>query len=311
MTKNYKVVFAGSGPYAEPIFAALVKSFNNLTLVTKKNEPLGQSIKTTKPTVKALGSSKNIPTFEINNKSELLDVVKKIKPDLVVVSSLGMIITEETLKIPKYGFINIHYSLLPAYRGPSPVQFAILNGDKETGFVIQKISNGVDEGDILYQSDAVTLNDDETTVTLRDKLLDLAAQKIETVVYDYIQDKITLKPQVHTKATYSKIITKSDGKIDWGEPAKIISRKIRAYTPWPGTYTQWTGKVLKILEATISDNESEQEIGTFYEIGQKKYGVQTGKGTLLIEKLQLEGKKPLETSDFLLGNSQMIGAVLG
>lgn len=307
---NLKVAFAGSGPYAEPIFESLVKSFDILTLITKKNESMGQSVKTTKPTVKVLARSKNIPTFEIISKSDLLEVIQKIKPDLVVVSSLGIIITEETLKMPKYGFINIHYSLLPAYRGTSPVQSTILNGDTKTGFVMQKVAKGVDEGDILYQHD-INLIGSETSVTLRNKLLDLAAQKIETVVVDYIQGKTIPKQQDHNKATYSKIITKKDGKIDWSEPAEVIERKIRAYTPWPSAYTFWGGKMLKILEAEVLNNDSGGKVGTFYEVGPKTYGIQTGKDTLVINKLQLEGKKPLLVSDFLLGNSKIVGEVLG
>ncbi len=306
---NLRLAFAGSGPYAEPIFESLVEKFDNLTLITKKNEPLGQSVKTTKPTVKILAKSRNIPTFEIDGKSDLLKAVQKIKPDLVVVSSLGVIITEETLKIPKYGFINIHYSLLPTYRGTAPVQSTILNGDKKTGFVIQKVMQGVDEGDILYQQ-SISLDGSEDSVTLRNKLLNLASQKIENVIIDYIQGKITPKKQDRAKATYSKIIKKSDGLINWSESAETIERKVRAYTPWPSTYTFWNGKMLKILKAEVLNENSKEEPGIFLKINQV-YGIQTGKGILIVRKLQLEGKKAMTAEEFIRGYRNIVGSILG
>ncbi len=306
---SLKLVFAGSGPYADPIFESLVKSFNNLTLITKKNEPLGQSVKTTKPTVKILAKSRNIPTFEISDKSDLLKAIQKIKPDLVVISSLGVIITEEALKIPKHGFINIHYSLLPAYRGTSPVQSAILNGDKRTGFVIQKVVKGVDEGDILFQQ-SIILDGSENSVTLRNKLLNLATQKIEKVIIDDIQGKITPKKQDHSRATYSKILSKTDGKINWNKTAEIIKREIRAYNPWPGTYTFWGGKILKILEAEVLEENSKEKPGTFLKVNQG-YSIQTGKNLLAVKKLQLEGKKAMTTEEFIRGYRNIVGSILG
>ena len=307
--KSLKIIFAGSGFFAEPIFKSLVEKFDNLTLITKKDKPRGRNGISTESAIKKLAKSKDIPIFEVGDKLELEKVIEQIKPELVVVSSLGIIITKKTLYIPKHGSLNVHYSLLPLHRGSSPVQSTILSGDKKAGFVIQKIAEEVDAGDIVYK-DGFNLNSKETTKTLGKTLLNMAAGKLPDIITDYIEGKLTVEVQEHTKATYSKIIQKSDGKIDWGEPAEIIERKVRAYTSWPSAYTFWNGKMLKILESEVFDNESRQKNGTFYEISPKEYGIQTGKETLVIQKLQLEGKKPLNISDFILGNSKIIGETL-
>ncbi|MDO8507406.1 MAG: methionyl-tRNA formyltransferase [bacterium] len=315
-TKNVKIAFAGSGPFAEPIFKALVENFDNLNLVTKKDKPRGRGGASLEPALKKLAKSKDIPIFEAENKLEFEKVTEQINPDLVIVSSLGIIITPKTLDMPKYGFLNVHYSLLPLHRGSSPVQSTILSGDKKAGFVIQKVAEEVDAGDIIYK-DELDLNGRETTETLGETLLNMAAAKLPDIIMDYIDGKITPKTQDHSKATFSKIIQKSDGKIDWNEPAETIERKVRAYAPWPSAYTFWDGKMLKIIEATASDINSGQKPGTFIKLDSGSgsemtglYGVQTIKGTLLVNKVQLEGKKPLKTSDFLLGNSKIIGEIL-
>lgn len=307
---NFKLAFAGGGPFAEPIFAELASKFDDLILISKEDKPKGRSGKSEKSVIMALAEARNIPIFEPRNKVELEEIVNKIKPDLVVVASLGIIITEKTLEMPTYGFLNVHFSLLPLHRGPSPVQFTILSGDKEAGITIQEVVAEIDAGKVIYKYE-IGLKGDETTKSLGRTLSEIAGYKLPDVILDYIDETITPMKQDHSKATFTKIIQKSDGKIDWSESAETIERKVRAYTPWPGTYTYWNGKLLKIMEATVSDNESRQEYGTFYEIGSKTYGIQTGKGTLLINKLQLEGKKPLFISDFLLGNSKIIGEVLG
>ncbi len=307
--KNLKLAFAGGGPFAEPIFAKLVEDFDNLTLISKEDKPSGRGGKTEKSAIKTLAESKNIPIYEPKNKVELEEIISRIKPDLVVVVSLGIIITENTLKIPNYGFLNVHFSLLPLYRGPSPVQATILSGDKRGGFTIQKVVPEIDAGDIIYKQE-IDLSGGETTQSLGKELSDLAALKIADIIQSYISGNITPQPQEQAKAMFSKMIKKSNGKIDWSESAEIIERKVRAYTSWPSAYTYWNGKMLKIIETDILSQDSGERIGTFLDLGDKKCGVQTGNGILVIKKLQLEGKKPLNVSDFLLGNSKIINEVL-
>lgn len=308
-TKKVKIAFAGSGSFAEPIFSKLTENFDNLILISKEDKPKGRNGKTEKSAIKILADAKNIPIFEPKTKSELEAIIIKIKPDLVVVASLGIIITENTLKVPTYGFINVHFSLLPLHRGPSPVQFTILEGDKKAGITIQKVVPEIDTGDVIFRKE-IGLNGSETTEFLGKILTKLASKNIMNVVLSYINGKVVSEKQDDSKSTLTKIIEKSDGRINWNDPAAIIERKVRAYKPWPSAYTFWNGKLLKIIEATASDTNSGQTTGTFLDLGDKKCGIQAGNGTLVVTKLQLEGKKPLDISDFLLGNSKIIGDIL-
>jgi methionyl-tRNA formyltransferase len=307
---NLKIAFAGGGSFAESIFSKLAEDFHDLTLISKEDKPKGRSRKSEKPKIKKIAGNKDIPIFEPKNKAELEEILKKISPDLVIIVSLGIIITENTLKIPAYGFLNVHFSLLPLHRGPSPVQSTILSGDKKSGFTVQKVVKEIDAGDIIYRQE-VNLNGKETTENLGRNLSNIAANKISGVVMDYVEGKITPQKQDHSKATFSKIIKKSDGRIDWSKPAGKIERKVRAYTPWPSAYTFWNGKMLKILEAGVLNEDSGEKPGTFYKVSPEKYSIQTGNSILIIKKLQLEGKKPLAISDFILGNSKIIDSVLG
>jgi methionyl-tRNA formyltransferase len=202
--------------------------------------------------------------------------IKKIKPDLVIVANYGKIIPQDILNIPRYGFLNVHPSLLPKYRGPSPIQFSILNGDKETGITIILMDAKVDHGPILAQRKTI-IGENETAAELRDRLAVLGAKLLIDVIPDWLRGKIKLRRQDERKATYTKILVREDGKIDWKKSVKVIERQIRAFCPWPGTYTFYKGKRLKILKARLEKNK------------------------LIIEEVQLEGKKPTSFEDFLRG----------
>ena len=228
----------------------------------------------------------------------LADDFKKIKilePDLVVIASYGRIIPREILKIPKYGCLNVHGSLLPKYRGPSPIQTAILNGDKETGVTIILMDEKIDHGDIVANSkfNPAKCGTKFTYEQLLKELASLGAKLLVETIPKWIAGEIKPKPQDEKKATYTKIIKKEDGKIDWSKPADEIERQIRAFNPWPGTFTFWkkNNKVIrvKILEAEVSQPTADQP--------------KAGKDNkLIIKKLQPEGKKPMTFEDFKRGH---------
>lgn len=298
---NVKMVFAGSGPFAEPVFESLAKEFKNLTLILKE-------FSKKEPEIVVLAKKYHIPYLTVSDKTSFHKVLERENPDVAVVVSFGIIIDKATLDIPKHSFVNVHYSLLPKYRGPSPVQFAILSGDKETGITFQKMAEGIDEGDVLYQ-ETLPISEDDTTETLGRKLTLLSAKKLPGIMRALVVGTIILEKQTGD-VSFSKIIQKSDGKIDWTQSAGKIERKVRAYTPWPSAYTFWNGKMLKIIEAETLRSDSSEKTGTFYQAQDGNSGVQTGSGILVVKKLQLEGKKPLATSDFLLGYPKIIGANL-
>jgi len=207
--------------------------------------------------------------------------LKELKPDLVIVASYGKIIPKEILEIPKYGSLNIHPSLLPKYRGPSPIQTAILNGDKETGVTIILMDEKIDHGEIISNSKFLISNKKTTYQELNKKLAELGVKLLIKTIPKWINKEIKTKPQDHSKATYTKILKREDGKIDWSKPGREIERQIRAFNPWPGTFTfiKHKNKTLriKVLEANIKDNK------------------------LIIKKLQPEGKKAMSFEEFKRG----------
>lgn len=206
-----------------------------------------------------------------------LDDIEKINPDLVIVANFGKIISEKLLKIPKYGCLNLHPSLLPKYRGASPLQTAILNGDKETGTSIILMDEKIDHGPILAQK-KTDIFPSETTEKLCNRLALLSSELLINVVPGWVKGEKKPVPQNEKKASYTKILNRKDGEIDWKKSPKEIERKIRALQPWPGTHTFYKGKRIKVLKSRLE------------------------KGKLIIEEVQPEGKKPMRFKDFLLGH---------
>lgn len=206
-----------------------------------------------------------------------LEDIKKIGPELVVVANFGKIIPQELLDIPRLGCLNVHPSLLPKYRGPSPIQTAILNGDKQTGVTIFLMDAQVDHGPILAQKKTI-IGENETAPLLYERLAYLGADLLIDTIPDWIQGKIKLQPQDERRAVYTKKLTRAQGEIDWTRSVKFIDRQIRALQPWPGAYTFYQGKRLKILKAEVKKNQ------------------------LILREVQLEGKKPMAFEDFLRGH---------
>jgi len=249
--------------------------------------------------------------------SVLIEKLNKLKPDLAVIAAYGKILPKEILEIPRYGFINVHPSLLPKYRGASPIQCAILNGDKETGVTIMKIDEKMDHGKIISNL-KTKISKLDTYETLSKKLAELGAELLIKTIPDYISGKIKPVEQDHLQATYTKIIKKEDGKIDWTKNAESIERMTRAYYPWPSAWTTWNGKILKILEADISKYKNNFQIGEVFLLKHpnvlRNVGmllcVKCGIGNLIIKKLQLEGGKILTTKEFLNGHKYFVGSIL-
>jgi len=207
--------------------------------------------------------------------------------------------------MPKYGALNIHPSLLPKYRGASPIQTTILNGDRETGVTIILMDEEMDHGNIISNSKFLISNK-PTYEKLSEKLADVGAELLIKTLPDWISGKIKAGPQDHSQATFCKIIKKEDGKIDWNKSAEEIEKQIRAYSVWPTTYTQ----NLKILEADLENKKTDKIIGEVFLDENKNLCVQTGDGILILKQVQLEGKKPMPIKDFLNGHPEIVGNTL-
>ncbi|MBI2446819.1 MAG: methionyl-tRNA formyltransferase [Parcubacteria group bacterium] len=246
--------------------------------------------------------------------SILIEKLNNLKPDLAIIAAYGKILPKEILEIPHHGFINVHPSLLPKYRGASPIQYAILNGDEEMGVTIMKIDEDMDHGPILAISKLQITNPKITYLELSKELAELGAELLIKTIPNYISGKITPVEQDHEKATYTKIIKKEDGKIDWSKSAESIERMTRAYYPWPGAYAKLKiknekFKIVKVIEAEIH-KESNHVVGEVFLTKDSQLAIKCGIGSLIIKKLQLEGGKVLLAKEFLNGHKDFIGSIL-
>lgn len=328
MKSSPSILFMGTPQFAATALQGLITAGFNVTgVITRPDTSKGRSSSKTFSEGKIVANEHKIPVFQPENKSELVEVVKKLNPNLIVVAAYGMIVPKEVLDTPKYGALNIHGSLLPKYRGASPIAEAILNGDKETGITIMKMSLGMDEGDIISaykvpiiqhhselsegsRDSSVPQNDKvvcDTTATLAEKMAELGAKAIIETIPDWISGKLKAIPQDNSLATYCRKITKEDGHIDWTKPAEQIERMVRAYQPWPTAYTFVDGIRVKILEARLCEKDCEVAnpgVGVLH-LGTGHICVRTGKDVLKITLLQPEGKKPMSATDYINGNKQL------
>jgi len=229
------------------------------------------------------------------------------------VAAYGEIIPKKILQIPKYGCLNVHPSLLPKYRGASPLQSTILNGDKETGITLILITEKMDEGPILDQLKIKIENKKILPEELAKKLADLGGDLLVKIIPKWIKNEIKPKKQNEKEATYTKIIKKEDGKIDWSKPAENLEKQIRAFHPWPGSFCRADDKIIKILKAfTLKQTKGSPQgpLGKTYLATNEQIAVQCKNDYLIIEELQFEGKKKITAKDFLKGNINFIGKIL-
>ena len=239
-----------------------------------------------------------------------VEEMRTLKPDAMVVIAFGQILPKSLLDLPKYGCVNIHASLLPKYRGAAPIQWAVINGDEETGITTMMMDVEMDTGDMLEKT-VVKLNPDETGGSLFDRLSLLGGDLILSTLSKLEKGEITPQPQDHAQATYVKKISKSMGDIDWTMDAVSIERLVRGLNPWPSAFTRWNGKMLKIWEAKVlSDLETKAPCGSVISASDEGLKIQTGNGVLCVTSLQLEGKKRMDTAAFLRGYQVESGFIM-
>ncbi len=305
----------GTPKFALPSLQALINDSNlevNL-VITQPDKSTGRN-KILKPSpIKELALSNNIEVFtldKIKSDAKIKEKIIKANPDVIVVVAYGKILPQEILDISKMGTVNIHASILPKYRGASPVVGSILAGDKQTGVTLMKLDAQMDTGPIIAISQPVLISQNDTTATLSDKLAKIGANLLISNLTKYIEGQIKPQPQDNTQATYVKLIKKSDGQINWNESAEIIARKIRAYIPWPSAFTKYQNKLLKIVSAITIDKTTGKTPGTIWLTDDKYPAVNTSLGSLKLIEVQLAGKKPMSGKNFLLGQSGFINSKL-
>lgn len=298
-----KIVFFGTPDFAVPFLISL-RSNSEVdveAVVTQPDKPVGRKKELTAPPIKVEALNKNMSVLQpasIKNNSEFINLLKSLNADFFVVIAYGMIFSKEMLEIPKYGCINVHASLLPKYRGASPIQSALLNGDDETGIAIMHMSEKLDTGDI-YLIKKMEIKNDDNYETLALKLSEFGAILLPTTLRDVKNGELSPIKQDDSKATYCKKFTKQDAMINpVKENAKQIINKLRAFTPWPGIFTKFKEKRLRILKAAISDVKANP--GELIESDSKLILGTIQKSLELIE-VQLEGKKASLAKDFING----------
>ena len=309
-----RVIFMGTPDFATGTLEEIVKAGHEVVgVVTQPDKPKGRG-KTMMPTpVKETALKYNLPVYQPRKvrEPEFVELLRSLKPDVMVVAAFGQIITKEILEMPKYGCINVHASLLPAYRGAAPIQWAVINGDKESGVTIMQMDEGIDTGDMIEKA-VVPIAEDETGGSLFDKLSHTGAKLCVKVLKDLEEGTAVGEKQPEESTTpYAKMIDKKMGEVDWKKSAKEIEQLIRGLNPWPSAYTKVHGKTLKLWKAKVLLETSQMKPGQIAKVTKDSLAVQTGQGMLEIQELQLEGKKRMDTSSFLRGYALAEGESLG
>jgi methionyl-tRNA formyltransferase len=313
-----RLVFMGTPAFAVPSLEALVdRGFPVAAVITQPDRPAGRAGAPRPPPVKAAAARLGLEVLqpETLRSPEALAALRAIAPDLIVIVAYGQILRRAVLDLPPLGCLNVHASLLPKLRGAAPIQAAIREGFAETGVTIMRVTPPLDAGPILAQA-ATPIRPDDTAATLGDRLAHLGAELLVDTIPRWQRGEIQPREQDETQATYSRPLRKEDGDLDWSEPAEALARACRAYTPWPGCYSSWDGRQVRFLEVAPRPEWSGPEPpGTVVELprvepGHPTEGVATGKGALVVRRLQLAGKRPLSIEDFLRGQPRFVGARL-
>lgn len=316
-----KIIFFGTPDFAADALQALLDSGHTVTaVVTQPDKAKGRSKTPVCSPVKECAVKAGIPVLQpARVKSpDSVEALRAYEADVFIVAAFGQILSKEILDMPRFGCLNIHASLLPAYRGASPIQWAVINGEEKTGVTIMQMDEGVDTGDILYQKE-IKLDEKETGESLFEKLAVLGAEAIIEVLALLPAGKLVPVAQCEEKATHTGMIHKDMGEIDWSMSAEKLERLVRGLNSWPSAFTFWEGKQLKIWESDVcKDGELSEEAeyekkaaaGTVIKLEKNRFAVKCGEGALWILSLQLEGKKRMRTLDFLLGNEIRQGTVL-
>ena len=308
-----KIIFMGTPEFAAYIMEAVANAGHDIALaVTQCDKPRGRGKKVQFSPVKEKAVALGIPVYQPEKikKEECVRELLKYEPEMIIVAAYGQILPESILTMAKHGCINVHGSLLPKYRGAAPIQWAIIDGEKETGVTTMKMDAGIDTGDMIDKT-VVSIAKEETTQTLYDKLMRAGASLLLETMEKLEKGTAVFTKQNEDDSTYAKILKKEMGNIDFSMPAEKIETLIRGLNPWPAAYTSYQGRTLKIWKAFVKEEQAEGEFGEIIEVAKDSFSVKTGKNLLCVTELQMEGKKRMDTRAFLSGIRLETGERLG
>jgi methionyl-tRNA formyltransferase len=313
VSPSLKILFMGTPDFAVPCLCALDESrFNVVMVVTRPDRPKGRGRKISPPPIKSTAVRLGYPVIQPESlkSDEFLRAVESTAPDVFVVVAYGRILSERVLGMPAWGAINVHASLLPKYRGAAPIQWAIINGETETGVTTMRMDKGLDTGNILLAAREPVQSTD-TAATLRDRLARLGGRLLIETLEALIRHDLKPIPQDDSQATYAPMLSKEDGRIDWHKPAERLDCFIRGVTPWPGAFTFHQGQRLKVFKASVVAGDHDVAPGTVLPGFPDELRVATGKGIVSILEIQSASGKRLAIGDFLRGCALSPGTGLG
>ena len=304
-----RIIFFGTAELACPSLSALAQTpaFEVATVVTQPDRPQGRNLNLQPSSVKILATQKKLPILQPGRARDegFLQELAQLRPDVIVVAAYGQILPRQILELPRFGCLNVHASLLPKYRGAAPIQWAILNDERETGVTIMKMDEGLDTGDILSQQ-STPIGAEDDAPTLHHRLGAIGADLLVKTIPDYVADKLLARKQPDEGANYARKLTKEDGRLDWNQPARSVWNRVRAFVPWPGAYTFLSAEskpqLLKIWQAEVASGNSGLP-GDVLEAGKNGIVVACGQQSLRILVLQREGGRRLNAPEFLAGHS--------
>lgn len=305
-----RIVFMGTPDFAVPLAEACAQLGELVAVVTQPDKPKGRGNELAAPPVKEWAVAHGVPVWQpLKIKTgEFEAQLRAANAEVAVVAAYGRILPKGVLEAPRLGCVNIHASLLPKLRGAAPIQWAIANGEAETGVCLMQMDEGLDTGPVLARR-AIPIAPDETGGSLFEKLSKLGRELLVEELPRFLRGELTPTPQDHARHTLAPIIDKKDGQLDWQKPALELERRVRAFDPWPGTFTQLDGKLLKVLKAHLGEGSGAP--GTVISAGPEGLIVATGQGALVVDELQLEGRKRMRAAEFLAGRKLPPGHRLG
>ncbi len=309
-----RVVFLGTPAFSVPVLAALLDAGHEVPGVfTQPDRPAGRGQRPAAPPVKQFAQERGLTVYQpasLRRDAPARQQLAALAPDVIIVAAYGLLVPPEVLGLPPLGCLNVHPSLLPRYRGASPVAAAILNGDPVTGVTIMKLDEGMDTGPIIAQRET-PIGPDETADVLTARLFQMGADLLLEVLPRWGRGELEARPQDEARATVTRRLEREDGRIDWDQPADRIARQVRAYHPWPGTFTYWRGKLLKVLPPVRADMDIAAAPGQVVALAGGGIGIGAGQGALAVRQLQMEGRRALSVPEFLLGYPDFPGSVVG
>ena len=311
--KPLRVVFMGTADFAVPVLEALLAaSYDVAGVYTRSDRKAGRGRKLTPTPVKAHAVSMGLTVLQPPSlrSPEALDEMETLHPDLIVVAAYGLFLPARALGLSRHGCLNVHPSLLPAYRGPSPVASAILNGERVTGVTIMEMDEGMDTGPTVAVRETA-IAPQETAGELTARLFRMGAYLLVETMPAWVAGDLMARPQDESRANVTRLLSKEDGRIDWTVGADRIALQVRAYSPWPGSFTGIDGKLLKMLEVTAVQEDTGAPAGEVLRLPDGRVGVASGSGALVLHRLQLEGRRPVSAGEMVRGYPGFLGSRLG